>query len=188
MRTTSSEKIKIIFCAVLIVIIFTSAMQIHPFSKYLPQGEIYTERVAYIDLKNALHTENFEICDSAYIVDYYNRGPDDTIHRPTAYFSKKNGLRKEVISKYENRNYDDSGYLNFRFIVNCKGEAGAYVIHENDLNLEPKQFDPDLVNQLLDITIGLEKWNPNFMRGEERDSYMYLSYRIEKGDITEIIP
>ena len=93
-----------------------------------------------------------------------------------------------MLSKYKNKGYTDSGYLNFRFIVNCKGEVGVYVIHKNDLDLIPKKFDEDLVGQLFKITSSLKKWQPNFMRGSERDFYMYLSYRIEDGEITEIIP
>lgn len=145
-------------------------------------------RVAYINIEKAKNTDRFIVCDSTYIVDYYNYSPGDSIYRATSYANGKNGLRKEVLTQYKNNNYSDSGYLNFRFIVNCHGEAGAYVIHENDLDLKPKSFNPDLVEQLFNITVSLKEWLPNFMRGENRDSYMYISYRIENGEITEIIP
>ena len=156
--------------------------------KYTPEQNVYTKRVAYIDLKKAMLVKNFKICDSTYIIDYYNYAPSDSISRTTSYYNGKNGLRNHVLSKYENRNYTDSGYLNFRFIVNCEGQSGAYVIHENDLDLNPSKFNPQLVNQLFEITTSLKKWQPNFLRGATRDSYMYISYRIENGEITEIIP
>lgn len=156
--------------------------------KFVPSKNQFTKRVAYINIKEAKNTKDFKICDSSYIVDYYNYSRGDSVSKVTSYFNGKNGLRKAVLSKYKNNNYTDSGYLNFRFIVNCKGEAGAYIIHENDLNLEPKSFNQDLVNQLFNITTDLKKWNPNFMRGKHRDSYMYISYRIENGEITEILP
>ncbi|NQX84739.1 MAG: hypothetical protein HRT67_02255 [Flavobacteriaceae bacterium] len=148
----------------------------------------FTKRVAYIDLKTAQLTKGFSICDSSYIVDYYNYAKGYTENSITRYIDGKNGLRKEVLSQYQNRNYTDSGYLNFRFLVNCKGEAGAYVIHENDLDLNPKQFDPELLQQLFEITTSLKQWHPNYMRGANRDSYMYISYRIENGEIIEILP
>ncbi len=156
--------------------------------KYVPSEREYKTRVAYIDLQKALFTDGFAVCDSTDIIDYYNTAKGDSNSRRTQYSSNKNGLRNEVLSKYVNKNYDDAGYLNFRFIVNCKGEAGAYVIHENDLDLKSKKFNADLVNQLLNITVSLKKWKPNFLRGNERDSYMYISYRIENGEITEILP
>lgn len=129
----------------------------------------------------SLLSEGFEVCDTNYIIQYYN--PE----RAT-YSKGKNGLRKFILSNYENRNYSDSGYLNIRFIINCKGEAGCYVIHENDLNLTPKTFNEDLKQQLFLLTTQLKKWNPNFTYEKHRDSYMYISYRIENGEITEIIP
>lgn len=156
--------------------------------KYMPSQNEFTKRVAYIDFKEAKLTEGFKICDSTYMVDYYNYSRGDSVNRTTTYIKGKNGLRKEVLSKYENRNYSDSGYLNYRFIVNCKGEAGAYVIHQNDLDLKPKTFNTDLTQQLFEITTSLKKWQPNYMRGKNRDSYMYISYKIENGEITEILP
>lgn len=188
MQMEFPKRAKVFLGLGIILVALISAAHNDNFFKYEPSEKTYTKRVAYIDVKKALHTENFEVCDSTYIVDYYNRGRNDSIHRRTEYISNKNGLRKEVLAKYENKNYADSGYLNFRFIVNCKGEAGAYVIHENDLDLNPKKFNSELVSQLFDITVNLKKWKPNFMRGKERDSYMYISYRIENGNITEIIP
>lgn len=157
-------------------------------TSFEPTVKKFTERVAYIDLETAQLTDGFSVCDSNYIVDYYNYAVGDTFHRKTSYIHGKNGLRKEVLAQYQNRNYSDSGYLNFRFIVNCKGEAGAYVIHENDLDFNQKQFDSDLVQQLFEITTNFKQWHPNYMRGANRDSYMYISYRIEHGEITEILP
>jgi len=148
--------------------------------KFIPKENEFTKRVAYIDPEKALLSEDFETC-SDYIFDYYN--PE----RAT-YSKEKNGLRKFILTHYKNKNYNDSGYLNIRFVINCNGETGRYIIHENDLDLEPKPFNKDLVNQLFDLTVQLKEWNPNVIRGKKRDSYMYISYRIENGEITQIIP
>jgi hypothetical protein len=147
---------------------------------YLPTKNAFTNDAHYIDPETALLSEGFELC-SEYIFQYYN--PE----RAT-YSKGKNGLRNSILSNYKNNNYTDSGYLNFRFIINCKGEAGRFVIHENDLNLEPKKFTKELKDQLFKLTTQLKKWNPNIIDGELVDSYMYLSYRIEHGNITEILP
>ncbi|MEO1485430.1 MAG: hypothetical protein AAFU57_06775, partial [Bacteroidota bacterium] len=87
-----------------------------------------------------------------------------------------------------NRGYTDSGYLNIRFVINCEGVAGRYIIHENNLDLEPTPLNPDMVEQIFELTAQLKQWNPNVIRGNIWDSYMYLSYRIENGEITEILP
>jgi len=104
------------------------------------------------------------------------------------YPNGKNGFRNYINSTYENRGYDDSGYLNIRFIINCKGETGRFVIHENNLDLEPHAFNGDLKNQLFQLTSEIKGWQPIFLWEDDRDSYMYVSFRIEHGEITEIIP
>jgi len=149
--------------------------------KHFPSEGIFEHSAQYIDPEKALLNDGFEVCNEQFICQYYN--PE----RAT-YSDGKNGLRKFVLSNYKNDNYTDSGYLNIRFVINCKGEAGRYIIHENNLDLEPQVFNQDLVTQLFKITTQLKEWNPNFVHDEYRDSYMYISYRIENGEITEIIP
>ncbi|AWX44734.1 hypothetical protein HME9304_01737 [Flagellimonas maritima] len=137
--------------------------------------------IGYIDPSKARLNKGFHVCNKSRIFQYYN--PEKA-----TYSKGKNGLRRFILENYKNKNYNDSGYLTIRFVINCKGKAGRYIIHENDLNLMPKHFDPDLVEQIFELTSKLEKWNPNFIFEEYRDSYMYLSYRIENGEITEILP
>ena len=58
-----------------------------------------------------------------------------------------------------------------------------------DLNLEKTNLNDDMVNQLLNLT-SKQEWR-YFRSGEEMQPinyYMYVSYRIENGEITEIIP
>ncbi|MGY0390928.1 hypothetical protein ACW5R3_00035 [Bizionia sp. KMM 8389] len=148
--------------------------------KNVPQ-EKYTHDVEYIDPDKALLNEGFEVCNENYILQYYNP-------QRATYSKGKNGLRNFILSNYKNKNYTDSGYLNIRFVINCKGEAGRYVIHENDLDLNPTKFNKDLVETLFQLTTQLKTWNPNYWQDAYRDSYMYISYRIENGEITEIIP
>lgn len=153
--------------------------------KYIPSTNAFTSDAEYIDPKTALLSKGFEVCNEQYILQYYN--PE----RAT-YSGGKYALRKFIMDNYENRNYTDSGYLNIRFIINCKGKAGRYVIHENDLDLQPKPFTKDLKEQLFNLTTQLKDWNPNFIVDQNGDayydSYMYISYRIEHGNITEILP
>lgn len=137
--------------------------------------------VEYINPELALLNENFSPCDENLIFNYYN--PERA-----SYSKGKNKLRSFILKNYKNNDYKESGYLNIHFIINCKGETGRYKVYENSLNLEPKKFNPDLKAQLFKLTTQLNKWNPNFIRNEFRDSYMYISYRIENGEITEILP
>ena len=72
--------------------------------------------------------------------------------------------------------------------MNCEGKAGRYTIHENDLDLNPKKFNQDLVEHLFEVTTQLQDWEPTIFKEQKRDSYMYISYRIVDGKIVEILP
>lgn len=147
----------------------------------IPEHEPFEHSSHYIDPDTALLNEGFNVCNENYIVQYYN-----TPELP--YPKGKNGFRNYINQAYVNDNYSDSGYLNIRFIINCEGEVGRFVIHENNLDLEPSTFNEPLKNQLFKLTSEAKGWNPIFLFEEARDSYMYVSYRIEDGEITEIIP
>ncbi len=141
----------------------------------------YTHDVGYIDPSTARLNNGFEVCDEDRIYQYYN--PQEA-----SYSKGKNGIRKFIQENYINEGYTDSGYLTIRFVINCKGKTGRFVIHENDLDLNPTKLDSKLVEHIFNITSQLKDWNPNIIHGSPADSYMFLTYRIENGEIVEILP
>ncbi|MBT8245302.1 MAG: hypothetical protein HKP48_08410 [Winogradskyella sp.] len=147
----------------------------------IPENEPFTHSSHYINPDEALLNDGFKICNEDYIAQYYNT-------QELPYPNGKNNFRKYIISSFENRNYSDSGYLNIRFIINCEGETGRFIIQSNDLDLNPKPFNTDLKNQLFKLTSEATSWKSTVIREKNRDAYMYVSYRIENGEITEIIP
>ncbi len=150
-------------------------------SSLMPENDPFEHSSHYIDPETALLNDGFKICNENFIAQYYN-----TQEMP--YPNGKNNFRNYINSNYINENYADSGYLNIRFIINCEGEVGRFVIHENNLDLEPSLFNENLKNQLLKLTAQAKGWKPTYIHEKERDAYMYVSYRIEHGEITEIIP
>lgn len=174
--------IGIVLGTILLIIagLFAFGYYNYKYSLIPKQGE-FTHSAHYINPEEALLNDNFKVCNKKYILQYYN-----TSGLP--YPDGKNGFRNYINLNYENRNYSDSGYLNIRFIINCEGKSGRFIIHENDLNLEPKQFNKELKQQLFNLITEIKQWNPIFLYEENRDSYMYVSFRIENGKITEIIP
>jgi hypothetical protein len=59
-----------------------------------------------------------------------------------------------------------------------------------NLDLEEQKFNSNLVNELLEFTSDSKHWN--ILRYKENNTpynyYNYISYRIENGKVTEIIP
>jgi len=177
----SKKRIKVVLYSICTLLLLAIIIIGYYYKRPEVDNEKYPYTVEYINPEIALLNKGFEVCNENMIIQYYNP-------QRATYSKGKNGLRQFIISNYKNRNYTDSGYLNIRFIINCKGEAGRYIIHQNNLNLEPIEFNKNLVNQLFNLTTQLKKWNPNYTYEAYRDSYIYLSYRIENGEITEILP
>lgn len=148
----------------------------------LPNEGAFKHDAHYINPEESILNDDFIVCNDNYIFQYYNES------EKLPYFNGKNGFRNYINNNYVNRNYSDSGYFNIRFIINCEGKAGRFITHENNLDLEPNVFNSDLKKQLITLTTSIKQWRPVFLREENRDAYMYVSYRIENGEITEIIP
>ncbi|MGB1308386.1 MAG: hypothetical protein ACPG6B_05715 [Oceanihabitans sp.] len=180
-----SKILKII--ALVFVIALLSFAGITGYSYYLFQYSLipnegeFNNDAHYINPEEAILNEGFSVCNESYIYQYYNT-------RISPYINGKNNFRNYINKNYQNRNYTDSGYFNLRFIINCNGKSGRFIFHENNLDLEPKAFSEDLKNQLIQLTTEIKQWRPVFLYEENRDAYMYVSYRIEHGEITEIIP
>ncbi|WP_156133129.1 hypothetical protein [Lacinutrix sp. Hel_I_90] len=148
----------------------------------LPNEGEFEHDAHYINPETSILNENFKVCNENNIYQYYNQS------QTLPYFNGKNGFRDYINKAYKNRNYSDSGYFNIRFIINCEGQAGRFTIHENNLDLEPQSFNSDLKKQLTNLTTNVKQWLPVYLYNKKRDAYMYISYRIENGEITEIIP
>ena len=144
------------------------------------ENKKYIHDIGYVDPNTALVDKDFKTCKDE-IYEYYNSEPDG------GYKHGKKALRNFVLEKYST-SVKESGYLTFRFVVNCEGKAGRYMIIQNNLDLEPKVFDEDLTSQLLTITQGLKEWRPVVLENEPRDYYMYITYKLLDGNIIEILP
>ncbi len=145
-----------------------------------------THRVAWIDQTKAIDKGNdFKPCFSeSKINDYYN---DDD-----AKFEGGKGAIRAMLDLHLNpeKLNNESGYLTFRFIVNCKGEAGRFITEESSLEFEPKAFSKSTVNHLYEILQEHGKWKALLIGKEKkaRDAYTYLTFKLKDGAIIEILP
>ncbi len=140
----------------------------------------YPTDVGYIDPANALGDPNFTTCAND-IYEYYNSEPSG------GYLYGKKALRDTVLRKFS-YSQAESGFLTFRFVVNCKGQPGRYIVIENDLELKPKKFNEKLVSHLLEITQSFKEWKLVILENQPRDYYIYVTYKLKNGKIIEILP
>jgi hypothetical protein len=115
------------------------------------------------------------------------------------YFTTSEGFRYEgekpnLVSKIK-KSYNpvvdvknNSGYLRIRFVVNCQGETGRFRVIASDFQYNEKELDKAITNQLLKLVENLEGWVPMSKNDKPLDYYMYLIFKINNGQIIEILP
>jgi len=179
---------KIIGIILLVVIIIITCIVGYFYYTYTQafntENKPYKNYIGYINQEKALLNDVYTLCENGYILRTYNGAGLD------AYTVNKKHYRDQLNTTFNHNEFTDSGYLNFRFLVNCKGQAGWFEIIEMNLDLEEQPLDPKLVDALLSFTSKSEHWNVlNYSDSDKAyNYYMYVSYRIEYGKVTEIIP
>lgn len=71
-------------------------------------------------------------------------------------------------------------------MINSQGEVFLHETIEMDLNLALSDLNDEMVKDLKKISFNTENWHPYI--DSHHNYYMYLTYRIENGKITEFTP
>lgn len=156
-------------------------MSIKAFEKLADHG---THRVAYIDTLKTLDDHTlFKPCyHPSLINDYYN-------DEKSGFKGSKGRLRSILKEKLNNELLKgESGYLTFRFVVNCDGQAGWFTTEEAGLDFERKSFSDDLRMQLFNILKAEPDWKKLTIRKEASDAYTYITFKIKNDEVIEILP
>lgn len=93
-------------------------------------------------------------------------------------------LKKENIYSEKKVN----GYITVRFLVNCEGKTGLFRLRHMNSELKDIALDQELENKLLNFTKSLNGWMPKEIEGLKVDYYQYLTYKIEDGKVSEVLP
>ncbi|TVZ56693.1 hypothetical protein OD91_1989 [Lutibacter sp. Hel_I_33_5] len=150
--------------------------------KYSEDLKKYPKYIGFIDEKTSL-LNDMKLCGEKKILGKHHGLPKYAFYKNKGYF------RKNILSKYNSKKFSDSGYLNFRFLINCEGKAGWFKITKMNLDLEETNLNDEMVNELLELTSNSENWNELSFENEKKYNYhMYILYRIENGKIVEILP
>ena len=151
---------------------------------FLKLGNHNIKRVGYIDTLQTIDKgKPFYLCNAKKIHDYYNGS--QKLH----YNNGKSAQWKIINSLLKTEKlYNESGYLTYRFVVNCKGETGRFITEEADLDFIPKSFNKETTQHLYEIVSAMDGWIPTLIRGEPGNAYFYLTFKLEDGKIIEILP
>ena len=131
----------------------------------------------------AVDDPGFRICYEPEIFQYYNFG------KGLQYEGEKIKIVQHFQNNYKSKEFGSvQGFITIRFIVNCEGKTGRFRIQEMDNHYNAAVFPKALTDQLLELTKMLEGWTPAAYEGTKMDYYQYLTFKIENGDIKEIMP
>lgn len=156
-----------------------------PTNEFQKLADHNLKRVGYVDSTKCLFKQpDFKTCATGIrIFDYYNGEPQ------AEYKYGKYVLRKHLLQKINKELLaNESGYLTYRFVINCEGAAGWFTPEMIDLDFQHKVFNTDLVNHLGKLLMELEEWQATVWKGKAFDSYAYLTFKLEDGKIIEILP
>lgn len=141
----------------------------------------YPDHVGDIASDEGLDDPDFKVCNEKGIYQYYNFG------KGLQYKGEKPKIEehfKTFVSEAEKQ----SGYVTIRFVVNCTGATGRFRIQQMDTNYQEATFLPETIDQLLTLTKRLDGWVIGDYNGMVRDYYQYLTFKIQEGQLTEILP
>jgi len=143
-----------------------------------------THRVGYIDTLNTIDDYKlFKPCDSvSKIADYYN-------DRKAEFKGGKGRLRSILAETLDTTIIKgESGYLTYRFVINCEGQAGWFVTEEANLNYDKIKFRDETRLLFYNILKTEKEWTNLMVRDIPRDAYTYITFKLIDGKIVEILP
>ncbi|WP_300025483.1 hypothetical protein [uncultured Maribacter sp.] len=151
-------------------------------------SETKTEKKYFNDLGEIPFDEefddiNFKLCheDITFPFNYGGIG--------LVYEGEKKQLVKTFTDNYQSSEIKgQNGFITIRFIINCEGKTGRFRVTEMDFNLKPKKFDKTISGKILDITKNLSGWKPHEQNGRTFDYQQYLTFKLNDGELTDILP
>ena len=151
-------------------------------AEYQKPKSKYLRWVGDSEFNAELDDEQFQPCFGDNQVKQYFNFSDGL-----SYEGEKTALVKEFEERYQPVTTEQSGWIRVRFIVNCKGDTGRFRVMGADKNYNEFEFDETITNQLLEITKSLDKWIV-LPQDKPGDYYQYLMFKINNGNLIEIMP
>ncbi|MBK7638291.1 MAG: hypothetical protein WAT22_04235 [Saprospiraceae bacterium] len=167
------------FIPVLSLFLITQSCQ----QQFVAKDSKYLSMVGDIEHDPTLDDPDFTLCNKKNTKQYHNLNED------MQYEGEKYALDKVFATLYKPiEKAKDSGMVRIRFLVNCKGQTGRFRMISSGHDYKEKQFDKTITDQLMSITKSLTGWKILSDKSEPKDYYQYLIFKIEDGQIKEILP
>lgn len=122
-------------------------------------------------------------CNDKYLIYYY--------HVDTRYPAGTESLLSEskaFLAKI-GQQYTGSGYITFRFMINCEGKMQRVRVMQVDDDYKTTHFEKRFVSDLNDYIHTLQHWKTGLSAfGQDHVNYIaYISFRIKNGEVINVI-
>ncbi|ANF50848.1 hypothetical protein A0O34_10105 [Chryseobacterium glaciei] len=143
----------------------------------------YSAHVGDITFDEKIDDPKFKRCLSEdFGIQYYNDS------QGFQYKGEKISIEEKLKSLNIEGDKKLKGYITVRFLVNCDGKSGLFRVQQMNQEYKETDADKELTDQLLIFTKNLNGWIPKKLDGKKVDYYQYLTYKIENGKVSEILP
>jgi len=143
----------------------------------------YPNNVGDIEFNSKTDKKDFELCNKNHIYQYFNNSGG------LEYEGEKLEIEKVFKENYKSEKINnETGLIRINFIVNCKGKTDRFRLISMDENYNEKVFLKSITDQLLAITKNLNGWKAKKIKERDIDYYQYLIFKIENGQLKEIMP
>lgn len=143
----------------------------------------YPNYVGDIEFNPETDKQDFELSSVKQIFQYFNNGGG------LEYEGEKLAIEREFAGKYKSEIIEDqTGVIRINFVVNYKCETDRFRLISMDGKYNEKLFAQSITTQLMSITKSLKGWKAKKINGNSIDYYQYLIFRIENGQLKEILP
>jgi hypothetical protein len=90
----------------------------------------------------------------------------------------------------KNNKYSGSGYITFRFMIDCEGKMLKRVqVLQTDTDYKKYHFDKIFVNDLFDYLKTLDQWKIAKSQSGKTFNYLaFITFKISNGKVINIIP
>jgi hypothetical protein len=152
----------------------------------------------FLIITNQTFAQNFVLPDGEYMDTTSTQ--NEKCPKQYAYFYSVGGkypenstslLKKvQTFLQQQNENYVNSGYITFRFMIDCEGKRIAKTqLLQTDENYAAFHFEKKLVDELYSFLKTLDKWVS--AKSTDGNTYSYkafLTFKIKNGKVINIIP
>lgn len=172
----------LVFLVIIVIIaIFIAIYYYQYWGKYEVNNKKYPSYVGLIDSNTATQiTNDYKLCGKGILYGYYHSAA------PKIYKGNKKQFREFIFSNFQKEKFSENGYLNLRFHINCKGQVGNLEINELNDDFARVSFSSELVDHIIELIGSPDNWET--YEGGDYNYYMNLNFKLENGEITEIIP